>query len=265
MKPEILRIALAQTDIIWKDKQNNFLKIENWLYKQKEALDLMILPEMFATGFVTEAHEIAESMEGETVKWMQKMAIQHKLALMGSLVIEETGKYYNRLVWINRLGEISYYDKRHLFTYGGEHHQFSAGSQKLIVDLYGWKICPLVCYDLRFPVWSKNTIQDGVYAYDLLIYIANWPSMRAHAFRQLLVARAIENQAYVVGINRVGVDGKGLYYQGNSTVLDFNGNHITEIAPDEEAFEIVTISLSNLQKARESFPVGSDWDGFQII
>jgi len=265
MKPETLCIALAQTDIIWKDKQSNFLKIENWLYKQKEALDLMILPEMFATGFVTDAHEIAESMEGETVKWMQKIATQHKLALMGSVVIEEAGKYYNRLIWINRLGDISFYDKRHLFTYGGEHHHFSAGNQKLVVDLYGWKICPLVCYDLRFPVWSKNTIQEGAYAYDLLIYIANWPSVRAHAFRQLLIARSIENQAYVVGVNRVGVDGKGLYYQGNSTVLDFNGNHITEITADVETFEIVTISNSSLQKARESFPVGNDWDGFQII
>jgi omega-amidase len=265
MKPETLRIALAQTDIIWKDKQSNFFKIENWLYDQKEALDLMILPEMFATGFVTDAHEIAENMEGETVKWMKKMAIEHKLALMGSVVIEEAGKYYNRLVWINRLGEISYYDKRHLFTYGGEHHHFSAGNQKLVVDLYGWKICPLVCYDLRFPVWSKNTVEEGNYAYDLLIYIANWPSVRAHAFRQLLIARAIENQSFVVGVNRVGVDGKGLYYQGNSTVLDFNGNHITEIAPDLETFEIVTISNSSLQKARESFPVGNDWDRFQIM
>lgn len=259
-----LNIALAQADLVWKDKKSNFLKFEKWMENVNEPLDLVVLPEMFATGFVTEPQEIAEKMDGETVTWMKTQAVKGKFALMGSFVVEENGRYFNRLIWVNRQGEVSYYDKRHLFTFGGEHKKFTAGNQPLVIDLNGWKIKPLVCYDLRFPVWAKNTYQEGLYEYDILIYIANWPSVRAHAFRQLLIARAIENQAYVIGVNRVGVDGKGLYYQGNSTLIDFNGNHITELTPDEELFEVVHLSYDNLQKARENFPVGADWDIFKI-
>jgi predicted amidohydrolase len=260
-----LNIALAQADLAWKDKTTNFSKFENWLENNLEQTDLVILPEMFATGFITEPEEVAEKMDGETVTWLKTQAQRYKCVIMGSAIIEENGKYYNRLIWADRNGEISTYDKRHLFTFGGEHKKFTGGTKKLVMEINGWKICPMVCYDLRFPVWAKNTYKNGTHEYDVLIYIANWPSARAHAFRQLLIARAIENQCFVVGVNRVGVDGKGLYYQGNSTVIDFQGNHLLEIKPDAEALEYTSLDYTGLQKARESFPVGADWDQFEIV
>lgn len=260
-----LNIAIAQADLAWKDKPTNFLKFERWFDTNREPLDLVVLPEMFATGFVTEPQDVAETMDGTTVKWMVNQAKNYKFTLIGSVIITENGKYYNRLLVVDRNGEIQTYDKKHLFTYGGEDKQFSAGNKKLIIDLYGWKICPLVCYDLRFPVWAKNNFKDQLHDYDVLIYIANWPSVRAFAFRQLLIARAIENQCYTIGVNRVGVDGKGLYYQGNSTVLDYNGNHLLEIDPDKEAFEVISISYESLSKERQRFPVAQDWDNFEII
>ncbi len=264
MTPENLYIALAQADLAWKDKETNFLKFEKWFYDTKEPLDLVVLPEMFNTGFVTEPIDVAEPMTGKTVQWMKTQAVQNKFSIIGSVIIEENGNYYNRLIHIDRNGEMQYYDKRHLFTYGGEHHQFKAGDKKLIININSWKIQPLVCYDLRFPVWAKNVYENGENAYDVLVYIANWPSARAYAFRQLLIARAIENQSYVIGVNRVGVDGKGLYYQGNTTAIDFKGNHIAELNPDEEVFEIVHLIYNDLQKYRAEFPVGMDWDQFEI-
>ncbi|PIE48193.1 MAG: nitrilase family protein [Flavobacteriales bacterium] len=264
MKTLNLNIAYAQLDLAWKDPKHNCYKIEQWLDNNKQQTDLVILPEMFTTGFVTEPREVAETMQGETITWLQEQAKRYNLAIIGSLIIEEQGRYYNRLFFMDRHGEYQTYDKRHLFTYGGEHKKFDGGKERLIVELNGWRICPMICYDLRFPVWSKNTYQNGQYDYDVLIYIANWPSARAHAFRQLLVARAIENQAYVVGVNRIGVDGKGLYYQGNTTALDFKGHHISEIEPDEEAWAHVSLSHQSLEDFRQSFPLGMDWDTFTI-
>lgn len=262
---ENLNIAMAQADLFWKDKSSNYLKFEKWFETNREPVDLIILPEMFNTGFVTDPETVAENMNGETVNWIKKQAIQNKCAIMGSLIIEENNLYFNRLIWSDRNGNISYYNKRHLFTYGGEHEKFSRGEEKLIVELYGWKICPLVCYDLRFPVWAKNEYNNGNYTYDVLIYIANWPSLRSFAFRHLLIGRAIENQAYVVGVNRVGIDGKGLYYQGNSMALGFDGKVLEEIDPDKEAFQIVTLNYENLKQTRTNFPVGADWDKFKIL
>jgi predicted amidohydrolase len=262
---EHLNIALLQTDIMWKNPQENFIKIEKWLDQNREDVDLVILPEMFNTGFVTQPESVAETMDGQTVNWLRKQALQHRKTFMGSLIISEKGQYYNRLIWVNPQGEIQTYDKRHLFTYGGEHKQFTGGDKPLVVELFGWKIKPLICYDLRFPVWAKNTHVNEQYEYDVLIYIANWPSARAHAFRQLLIGRAIENQAYVVGVNRVGVDGNGLYYQGNSTVIDFKGYHLMEFDPDEEGFKVLSLAKKPLQKFRQEFPIGADWDQFNII
>lgn len=261
---ENLNIAIAQADLFWKDKYSNLDKFEKWFEANREPVDLIVLPEMFTTGFVTEPETVAETMDGASVKWMQKQAIQYKCAIMGSVIINDNEQYFNRLIYSDRNGVLSYYDKRHLFTYGGEHEKFSRGEKKLIVDLYGWKICPLVCYDLRFPVWAKNEYQNGNHTYDVLIYIANWPSVRSYAFRQLLIGRAIENQAYVIGVNRVGVDGKGLYYQGNSMALGFDGKVLEEIDPDKEAFQIVTLNYEDLKQARTNFPVGADWDLFEI-
>lgn len=263
-KVNTLNIAIVQADLAWKDKKTNLYNFDNWFKKNTKQTDLIVLPEMFATGFVTEPQDIAENMQGEIITWMVKQALQYNCAITGSVVIEENAKYFNRLIWVNRHGEISTYDKRHLFSYGGEHENFSSGDKKLIVELNGWKICPLVCYDLRFPVWAKNNYQNDTYQYDVLIYIANWPSVRSYAFRQLLIARAIENQSFVIGVNRVGIDGKGLYYQGDSTVLDYQGNPIFDMKPDLEGIENVSLSYENLQKARKDFPVGMDWDIFQI-
>ena len=259
-----LNIAFAQLDLVWKDPKANYYKIEEWLEKSTEQTDLVVLPEMFTTGFVTEPQEVAETMDGETLKWMSDQARRFNCAITGSLIIEENGNYYNRLIWMDRHGEYQTYDKRHLFTYGGEHKKFNAGKERLIVELNGWRICPMICYDLRFPVWSKNTYDNGKYDYDLLIYIANWPSERAHAFRQLLIARAIENQTYLIGVNRVGVDGKSLYYQGNTTAIDFKGNHILEVDPDAEKLAHVSLSYKSLEDFRKAFPAGMDWDTFEI-
>jgi len=203
-------------------------------------------------------------MNGPTLEWMSTQASRLNSVITGSLVIEENGNYFNRLVWMQPDGKYETYDKRHLFHPGNEHEQFTQGNTKQVVDLLGWKICPLVCYDLRFPVWSKNTWNDGTYEYDLLIYVANWPSSRSYAYRQLLIARAIENQCYVAAVNRIGIDGKGTYHQGDSCVLDFKGKHLLELNPDQEGIESVSISHKQLSDFRKSFTVGMDWDHFII-
>ena len=259
-----LNITIIQPDLAWEDKHGNFRKFEDFFDKIDRQTDLIVLPEMFNTGFIVEPRNLAEQMDGETVQWMAAQALKRKCIITGSLVIEEDGHYYNRLVWMKPDGTYQTYDKRHLFHPGDEHKQFAQGQKKLIVDLMGWKICPLVCYDLRFPVWSKNNWSEGVYEYDLLLYMANWPSLRSYAYRHLLVARAIENQAYVVGVNRVGVDGKGTNHQGLSTVLDFKGRHLIELEADREGMETLTLSYEKLESFRQSFTVGMDWDKFSI-
>jgi len=259
-----LTITLIQPDLNWMDKKSNLLKFGDFFHKIDCKTDLIVLPEMFNTGFVVEPKALAEDMNGPTVAWMAQQADKLKSVITGSLVILENGNYYNRLVWMQPDGRYLTYDKRHLFHPGNEHEQFSNGNEKLVADLLGWKICPLVCYDLRFPVWSKNTWKNGAYEYDILLYMANWPAARSYAYRQLLIARAIENQSYVVAVNRVGVDGKGTNHQGDSTLIDFKGNHLIEIAPDTEGMESITVSYKQLADFRKGFTVGMDWDSFEI-
>ena len=259
-----LDITLIQPDLYWQDKKANLLKFEDFFQKIEHKTDLVVLPEMFNTGFIVEARSLAENMNGPTLEWMSTQASRLNSVITGSLVIEENGNYFNRLVWMQPDGKYETYDKRHLFHPGNEHEQFTQGNTKQVVDLLGWKICPLVCYDLRFPVWSKNTWNDGTYEYDLLIYVANWPSSRSYAYRQLLIARAIENQCYVAAVNRIGIDGKGTYHQGDSCVLDFKGKHLLELNPDQEGIESVSISHKQLSDFRKSFTVGMDWDHFII-
>ena len=259
-----LAITLIQPDLIWEDKKSNLLKFEEFFHKIYRKTDLIVLPEMFNTGFVVDQRTLAESMNGQTVEWMAKQASALKSVLTGSLVIVENGNYYNRLVWMQPDGNYKIYNKRHLFHPGNEHEQFSNGTEKLVVDLLGWKICPLVCYDLRFPVWSKKTWKDGVYEYDILLYIANWPAARSYAFRQLLIARAIENQCYVAAVNRVGIDGKGTNHQGESTILDFKGKHLIEMDSNEEGMETLNLKYDLLADFRKNFTVGMDWDTFNI-
>ncbi len=259
-----LKITLVQPDLFWQDKKSNLLKFEDFFQKLDRKTDLVVLPEMFNTGFVVDQRSLAEDMNGPTVEWMARKSAELKSVITGSLVVVENGNYFNRLVWMQPDGSYKFYDKRHLFHPGNEHEQFSAGSEKIIVDLFGWKICPLVCYDLRFPVWSKNTWANGTYEYDVLLYMANWPASRSYAYRQLLIARAIENQCYVVAVNRVGIDGKGTNHQGESTVIDFKGKHLIEIESDREGMETLNVSYDQLADFRKGFMVGMDWDRFEI-
>ncbi len=259
-----LNVTLIQPDLVWEDKKSNLLKFEDFFYRIDRKTDLVVLPEMFNTGFVVDQRSLAEDMNGPTIAWMAAQASKLNSVITGSLVIVENGNYYNRLVWMEPNGSYKIYDKRHLFHPGNEHEQFSQGKQKLIVELLGWKICPLVCYDLRFPVWSKNTWNNGVYEYDLLLYMANWPAARSYAYRQLLIARAIENQCYVVAVNRVGIDGKGTNHQGESTVIDFKGKHIFEMEANKEGIESCNLSYNQLADFRKGFMVGMDWDRFEI-
>jgi len=259
-----LIVTLIQPDLAWEDKDKNLAKFEQLFQSLKQKPDLIVLPEMFNTGFVVEPHSIAEVKDGPTMQWMAHQSASFGCVITGSLVVEENGSFYNRLVWMLPDGTFSTYDKRHLFRLGNEHMQFSQGNKKLVVELNGWKICPLVCYDLRFPVWSKNTFSDGAYEYDLLIYIANWPGRRSFAFRQLLIARAIENQSYVIGVNRVGMDGKGVLHQGDSAILNFKGKHLLEIPPGVEDMETISLEYKSLKEFRDGFTVGLDWDEFKI-
>jgi omega-amidase len=261
---ENITVALIQPDLIWEDKQKNLDKFEIYFAEFKEHPDLVILPEMFNTGFVIEPEAVAEEPDGPTLQWLGKQSLKMGSVITGSYVIKERSVYFNRLIWMKPDGTFAYYDKRHLFRYGNEHMHFEPGNRKLVMELKGWKICPLVCYDLRFPVWSKNNYINGTYEYDLLIYVSNWPGKRSYAFRQLLIARAIENQAYVIGLNRVGMDGKGTWHQGESAVFDYLGRPVVEIPPDVEDAEIVTLNYEKLNKFRGNFTVGLDWDTFVI-
>ena len=259
-----LNVTLIQPDLVWEDKKSNLLKFEDFFQHIDHKTDLVVLPEMFNTGFVVDQRSLAEDMNGPTIEWLAKQASKLESVITGSLVIAENGNYFNRLVWMEPGGNYKTYDKRHLFHPGNEHEQFSQGTQKLVVELLGWKICPLVCYDLRFPVWSKNTWKAGVYEYDILLYTANWPAARSYAYRQLLIARAIENQCYVVAVNRVGIVGKGTNHQGDSTIIDFKGKHLIEIAPDQEMMVTENLNYDKLADFRKSFTIGMDWDIFEI-
>ena len=196
----MINVTLIQSDIIWEDKVSNLKNYQNKI-SQIESTDLIVLPEMFTTGFSMNPKDISETMSGETIQWMKSNASKMNSAICGSIIIEEDDKYFNRFIWVNPDGSICQYDKKHLFSFAGEDKNYTAGNEKIIIEYKGWKICPLVCYDLRFPVWSRNS-ED----YDLLIYVANWPTKRKLAWKSLLVARAIENQCYVIGVNRVGKD-----------------------------------------------------------
>jgi predicted amidohydrolase len=221
--------------------------------------DLVVLPEMFTTGFSMNPNELAEEEDGPTLAWLKAKARELDAAITGSVIIREKGKYYNRLFFVLPNGNYQTYNKRHLFTYAGEHHHYTAGSNKLTLDYKGWKICPMVCYDLRFPVWSRNT-ED----YDLLIYVANWPERRNHPWKSLLVARAIENQCYTIGLNRVGEDGNGISHSGDSIVLDPLGEKIAAANPLIEEVITTQISKAELQKVRDRFQFLADRDEFTL-
>lgn len=253
-----LLVTLVQSSLVWENPNANRVYFENLLQKIKKT-DLILLPEMFATGFTMNT-KLAETMQGETITWMKQMAKKKKLAVAGSLVIEENKKIYNRFVWVSPNGEIFTYDKRHLFSMANEHKHYTAGTEKIIIHYKGWKILPLVCYDLRFPVWSRNRNNE----YDLLLYTANWPKPRIAAWSKLLEARAIENQCYVMGVNRIGKDATGKDYTGNSAVIDAKGNKISKTKPGKVSVETVKLDLKELNDYRKKFPLANDADSFEI-
>lgn len=259
MTQEILNVAVFQLDSVWEDAQANRAKIDQLLSILPENTDVVFLPEMFPTGFSMNVAELAESMEGETIQWMKERSRDYQLALCGSLIIREDEKYFNRLVFVEPSGEINFYNKRHLFTMGNEERHFESGTERLIVTYKGWRICPLICYDLRFPVWARNRNE-----YDILVYSVNWPQARTEVWNTLLKARAIENQAYVVGANRVGVDGNSIAYSGNSQLIDPKGNVLASVEEFTENIVAAQFSYSELNKFRTDFPVLNDADKFSI-
>lgn len=250
-----LKVTLVQSHLYWEKPKKNRDHLESLLSSVTHS-DLIVLPELFSTAFSV-SHE-GEPMNGESMQWMSNMAKKKNASLVGSLIISERGRKYNRLIWMNADGSYHYYDKRHLFGMMNEGDYFKAGKDRLIIDFKGWKICPLICYDLRFPVFSRN--DDN---YDLLLYVANWPVSRIDHWDKLLLARAIENQCYVVGVNRVGTDNKGVEFNGHSTLIDFAG-HIIYSEQKIEAVKTIMIDKSSLIDGRSSLPFLKDMDSFKI-
>jgi omega-amidase len=265
-----LNITIVQTTLAWENVDANLLAFTHKLECiAPSTTDLIVLPEMFTTGFTMNASAVAETMNGKTIEWLTKISAEKKCVITGSCVIKDSGKFYNRLIWMRPDGTFEFYDKRHLFRMAEENKTYTGGEKKLIVELAGWKICPLVCYDLRFPAWSRNIPQTpkgalNAMEYDCLIYVANWPERRIYAWKQLLIARAIENQAYLIGVNRIGTDGKGMDYPGHSVVLNPKGEPLSNIKPNAESIETITLSYKELEEYRREFPVGLDADKFRI-
>jgi predicted amidohydrolase len=262
---EPLKISLVQSPLVWENPNANIEYFDKHLQKAQVG-DVVVLPEMFTTGFTMKPEKNSEKHEGAGLQWMKKKAIELNTHITGSICVEENGNYFNRLYFVNPDGTYQSYDKRHLFRMGSEQQHYTQGNKKLIVDVKGWKIFPLVCYDLRFPVWSRNKwSNEGQEAdYDLLIYVANWPEVRSYAWKQLLVARAIENQAYVAGINRIGADGNIIMHSGDSTVLNPLGEIISTMKAHQEGVETVILDHTFLQGLRKKFPVGMDADDFEV-
>jgi len=258
-----LRISLIQAELYWESAEKNRAAFEPLLADLEGETDLIALPEMFTTGFTMNAATLAEPMEGETHQWMQKWAAKTEAAVLGSLIIEEEGKYFNRLFCVFPNGKTEHYDKRHLFRMAKEDETFSSGQTRKIIHYKGWKILPQICYDVRFPAWSRNHAEAGEMDYDCVIYIANFPERRVSAWSNLLRARAIENLAYCVGVNRTGTDGKGIYYSGDSAVIDFLGNVLWE-ARHLPQTATVKLSYEALKKYREKFPAYLDADAFSL-
>lgn len=256
---DLLSVTVIQPDIHWEEKAENLKMFDKLIGGLNEPTDLIILPEMFTTGFTIKPAGVSEGMNGDTVKWMKSKAAQYNSVITGSIVIQDIKKFYNRLIWIEPDGSCSYYDKRHLFRMGEETTEYSAGNKKLITKYKGWRFRPLICYDLRFPVWSRN--QND---YDMLIYVANWPQARRQVWKNLLIARALENQVYVAGVNRVGIDGRKIKYSGDSLIIDPKGNIISELKVFNESTQTVSLSISDLNTFRKKFPVYLDADDFQI-
>ena len=253
-----LKIAFIQSDILWENIDGNLSQFEQKI-SLIDDVDLIVLPEMFTTGFSMNSKELAETSNGKTMQWLRKISAEKNSDIVCSFITKDAGKFYNRLVWMKIDGSFEYYDKRHLFRMSDEHEHFSQGDKRIVVEIKGWRICPLICYDLRFPVWSRNNEN-----FDALIYVANWPESRREPWQILLKARAIENQVYVVGVNRLGTDGHGTKFAGDSVVIDAKGKQISKTRAYEESVETVILSRKELDDFRQKFPVALDADSFVI-
>lgn len=260
MPGDQLHITLIQPDIVWEDKTANLAQYEQMIAGIREAKHIVALPEMFSTGFSMAPERLAERMDGHSVRWMADMAVKYRCILTGSLIIEEDDKYYNRMLWMQPDGNVWVYDKRHLFAYAKEDQHYTRGDKRLIAQVNGWRINLQVCYDLRFPVWARNQGDE----YDVLLYVANWPEQRSLAWKTLLQARAIENMCYVVGVNRVGKDGKGHNYTGDSSVFGPLGEKIWQQTNDV-ACHTVTLEKEVLKKTRDHLPFLNDADKFLLL
>lgn len=262
-----LRIALLQSSIDWENPAANYGRFGKMLLETKGKADLVLLPEMFTTGFSMDAPRIAEAFSEQMpgAVWMRELSRDLGATIAGSVAVSDKERFFNRLLWVNPDGAMHWYDKRHLFSMAGENRSYSSGNARLIAEVNGWKICPLICYDLRFPVWSRNRLIEEVSPeYDLLVYVANWPAPRRKAWSSLLVARAIENQCYVAGLNRCGTDGNGLEYPGDSAVINPYGEEISSCHENVESILYARLNASELTQFREKFPVLRDADSFSL-
>ena len=265
MKP--LNVTLVQSNLQWENKAANLQMFEEKIAAVKDRMELVILPEMFSTGFSMNPASLAETMDGPTVSWMKHLAAAKKIILAGSIIVEDEKNYYNRLIWMLPDGQYGFYDKRHLFAFAEEDKYYTPGTKRLVASVKGWRVNLQVCYDLRFPVWARqsNPLNSEMEEpeYDLLVFVANWPEKRSHAWKTLLQARAIENQCYVIGVNRVGIDGKDIYYSGDSMVVDPSGEIIYAKA-DQEDIHTVSLDPEKLIAVRGKFPFLKDADRFLI-
>lgn len=257
-----LTFSLIQTALHWENKEANLQMLDQKI-RQIAKTEIVVLPEMFSTGFSMRPEKLAETMEGPTVEWMRKLSGDRKVIVTGSLIIEEEGNYYNRLIWMLPNGQFGYYNKRHLFAFAGEDQHYTAGSKRLIASVKGWKINLQVCYDLRFPVWARQQ-PHAEPEYDVLVYVANWPEGRVHAWKTLLQARAIENQCFVIGVNRVGNDGNGIYHSGDSMLIDAAGQ-VKYQQTHGEVVETITLLKDELDEVRVKMPFWKDADPFMIL
>ena len=260
MKPSnTLRVAIIQSDLFWEDPYKNRAQFESKIAPLHPDIDLIILPEMFTTGFSMSAKKLAETMKGQTVSWMQKIAKEKNCAITGSCIIRESESYYNRLLFVHPTGEIDFYDKRHTFTLARENQVYCSGMEQVIINYKNWNICPLICYDLRFPVWSRNTAP-----YDVLIYVASWPKPRIDAWDILLQARAIENMSYTIGVNRIGMDANNYRYPGHSSGYDFLGTRLAYLKT-QEATIILELKKDIQETHRAKLGFLNDRDHFKFI
>lgn len=260
-----MKITLVQTALFWEDREKNISHFSKLIDSVKEQTDVIVLPEMFTTGFTMKPEQVAETNE-ETLSWLKQKAKEKNAIMTGSVSVKDNENFFNRLYWAEPSGKYQTYDKRHLFRIGKEDAHYTAGTKKIIVSVNDWKICPLICYDLRFPVWSRNRFNKTTctWDYDVLIYIANWPEVRNYPWKQLLIARAIENQCYVVGVNRIGSDGNNIPHTGDSVVINPRGEIISHTKANEESVETVSLDKNYLEEFRKIFPVGMDADEFGL-